>query len=122
MKFRYARHTNQLEELKKFYINILGLELLGEFKNHSAYDGIFLGKKNCDWHLEFTQTEEEVNHTFDEDDLLVFYPTNKLEFERIKSNLEKYKIKILKAKNPYWQENGLCFADPDAYLLILVNI
>jgi hypothetical protein len=121
MKFRYARHTNQLEELKKFYINILELELLGEFKNHSAYDGIFLGKENCDWHLEFTQTEEEVNHTFEDDDLLVFYPTNKLEFERIKSNLEKYKIKILRAKNPYWQENGLCFADPDAYLLILVK-
>ncbi|MFN4152491.1 MAG: VOC family protein, partial [Candidatus Sericytochromatia bacterium] len=73
MKFRIARHTNNLEPLINFYTNYLGLELLGRFKNHSSYDGIFLGKKDLDWHLEFTMSDEKANHIFDEDDLLVFY-------------------------------------------------
>ncbi|MFN5416859.1 MAG: VOC family protein [Flavobacteriia bacterium] len=121
MKFRYARHTDQLEKLSDFYTKILGLELLGDFRNHAGYDGIFLGMVNQDWHLEFTQTEELVKHTFDEDDILVFYPANQVEFECIISNLKKHKIEILKAKNPYWLENGICFADPDGYKIVLAK-
>jgi hypothetical protein len=45
MTFRFARHTNNLEQLKSFYIYILGLELLGGFENHNGYDGVFIGKQ-----------------------------------------------------------------------------
>ena len=44
MTFRFARHTNDLEQIKSFYIDILGFELLGDFENHNDYDGIFIGK------------------------------------------------------------------------------
>jgi hypothetical protein len=44
MTFRFARHTNDLERIKSFYITILGFELLGSFENHNGYDGIFIGK------------------------------------------------------------------------------
>lgn len=121
MKFRYARHTNQIEKLSDFYTKILGLELLGEFKNHSEYDGIFLGKVNQDWHLEFTQTKVLVEHTFDEDDILVFYPKTLSEFNDIIENLNKFDIRIVQAKNPYWQENGICFEDPDGYKIVLAK-
>ncbi|AOY44171.1 MULTISPECIES: hypothetical protein [Psychrobacter] len=43
MKFRYARHTNNLGTLIDFYQNIIGLEKLGGFKDHNGYDGVFLG-------------------------------------------------------------------------------
>ena len=56
MTFRYARHTNNLEQLKSFYIDVLGLELLGGFENHDGYDGAFIGKQDENWHLEFTQS------------------------------------------------------------------
>lgn len=46
MKLRFARHTNNLEKIKSFYINTLGLELLGSFENQNNYDGIFIGKPN----------------------------------------------------------------------------
>ncbi len=45
MKFRLARHTNRLKQLVDFYVNIIGLDFLGEFKNHSGYYGLFIGKK-----------------------------------------------------------------------------
>ncbi|WP_413771709.1 hypothetical protein [Psychrobacter piscatorii] len=41
MKFRYARHTNNLGTLIDFYQNIVGLEKLGGFKDHNSYDGVF---------------------------------------------------------------------------------
>jgi hypothetical protein len=46
MTLRFARHTNDLEQLKSFYITILDMELLGGFENHNGYDGIFLVKPN----------------------------------------------------------------------------
>ena len=68
---------NNLEKLKTFYTKILGFEIIGSFENHNDYGGVFIGKLNENWHLEFTQTTEIVNHTFDEDDILVFYPNSK---------------------------------------------
>ncbi len=52
MKVRFARHTNNLEAIKSFYIGILGLELLGSFENHNGYDVIFIGVHITDWYLE----------------------------------------------------------------------
>lgn len=121
MKIRFARHTNNLEKLTQFYISILGLKKLGEFINHSKYNGVFLGKENADWHIEFTESDENTNHDFDEDDLLVFYPDSKLEFDEIFNSLNASNIKIEKAKNPYWDKNGILFLDPDGYGIILSN-
>ena len=44
MKLRVARHTNDLDKIEAFYINILGFERLGGFQNHNNYDGVFIGK------------------------------------------------------------------------------
>ena len=83
MKFRLTIHTNRLKQLVGFYVNIIGLDFLGEFKNHSGYDGVFIDNKNLGWYLEFTQTIELVDHKFDEDDILVFYPETQFEFNSI---------------------------------------
>lgn len=99
MLFRVARHTNDLERIKSFYIGILGFELLGSFENHDSYNGIFIGKKNCDWHLEFTQSNEKASHFPDEDDILVFYPETILEHD---SYIEK-----LHANNIFFQKSLL---------------
>lgn len=122
MTFRYARHTNNLEQLKSFYIEILGLELLGGFENHDGYDGAFIGKQDENWHLEFTQSNEVPNHTFDDDDLLVFYPNSKLEFELLKEKLEHHSVQFVTSKNPYWNENGIQFLDPDGFGIVISHL
>lgn len=122
MIFRYARHTNQLEALKAFYSSILNFEILGSFVNHNGYDGVFIGKKDTNWHLEFTQTNEIVTHVFDEDDNLVFYPEFIKEYTSLIDNLFSKQIEILKPKNPYWIENGIMIADPDGYKIIISNL
>lgn len=122
MNFRIARHTNKIKEISEFYTNILNLEILGSFTNHSNYDGVFIGKKNLDWHLEFTTSEEPAEHNFDEDDILVFYPTTKDLYHDIIENIRNHKIKIHKSKNPYWNDNGILIQDPDGYNIILSEI
>lgn len=119
MTFRFARHTNNIEKIKSFYIDILGLELIGNFENHNEYDGIFIGKPNKNWHLEFTKSKEIVTFNFGEEDILVFYPNTKLEFNQIQDKLESHKINFIEAKNPYWNENGKMILDPDGYRIVL---
>lgn len=122
MKFRFARHTNNLEQIKSFYIDILGFESLGGFDNHNGYDGIFIGKSSENWHLEFTKSEEIVHFDFNEDDVLVFYPNSKIEFDFIMNKIQSTKIEFIKAKNSYWNENGKMVIDPDGYRIIISDL
>lgn len=122
MKFRVARHTTAFEPIKKFYIEILGLKLLGYFEGHDGYDGIFIGKSNADWHLEFTKSEEAAIQTFDEDDMLVFYPQTLIEYTEILKRFEQHGLNTIVPKNPYWAENGKTFADPDGYRIVVSPI
>lgn len=122
MTFRFARHTNDLEQIKSFYIDILGFELLGGFENHNGYDGIFIGKLNENWHLEFTKSEEIVLFDFNADDILVFYPNNKMDFDFIMNKIQSKKIEFIKAKNPYWNENGKMILDPDGYRVVISDL
>lgn len=118
MNFRYARHTNDLKKIEKFYTEIIGLEKLGNFANHENYDGIFLGFPNQDWHLEFTTSNDKTQSKFDEDDILVFYLNSEYEIDSIKNLIIKKKVSIEKSKNPYWDENGIQISDPDNYKII----
>lgn len=122
MKFRFARHTNNIEKLKLFYTTILGLEVLGSFENHDNYNGIFLGKQNFDWHLEFTESNEIAEFNFNEDDILVFYPETLIEYDSLIENINKNNIDFITSKNPYWNQNGKMFFDPDGYRIIVSNL
>jgi catechol 2,3-dioxygenase-like lactoylglutathione lyase family enzyme len=122
MTFRFARHTNDLEQIKSFYIDILGFELLGGFENHNGYNGIFIGKSNENWHLEFTKSEDIVLFDFNEDDILVFYPNSKMEFDLVVNKVQSNKIEFIKAKNPYWNENGKMILDPDGYRVVISDL
>lgn len=119
MNFRYARHTQKIESLIYFYTSVLNFEVLGEFKNHEGYDGVFIGIKGENWHLEFTQNEEKPRSVFDDDDILVFYPTTKKSYDEILKNLKKFEVPLLEPKNPYWKNKGVCFEDCDHYKLVV---
>ena len=119
MKLRLARHTNQLQKIKSFYIDVLGFELIGEFKDHDNYNGIFLSKGNSEWHLEFTESSIQAKHEFDVDDLMVFYADSIKELNLIKRNLTNKGVNKIKAQNPYWNKNGVMIQDPDGYRIVI---
>ncbi|MFL9484467.1 VOC family protein [Chitinophagaceae bacterium LWZ2-11] len=121
MKLRVARHTTDLQTIITFYQNILGLEILGSFKDHNNYDGVFLGIKDENWHLEFTISDELPDHKPDADDLLVFYPKTKEQYHELVTKLKAANIQESVAKNPYWRENGITFLDPDGFGIVIVK-
>ncbi|GAA4899833.1 hypothetical protein GCM10023311_26520 [Flaviramulus aquimarinus] len=122
MEFRNARHTNDLKPIIEFYSNILGLEVLFSFENHNDYSGVFLGKPDHQWHLEFTASVGKAEHSFDDDDVLVFYPTEHREYDEIVERIHEKKIEKLKAKNPFWNDNGITIKDPDGFHVIISNM
>jgi len=122
MELRVVRHTNDISRILDFYTKIIGFDLLGEFKNHDNYDGIFLGKKNENWHLEFTTSIEQANHYFDEDDCLIFYVNTKNEYDEIINRIHQNNISIINSKNPYWNLNGITIKDPDGLNVIISPI
>jgi catechol 2,3-dioxygenase-like lactoylglutathione lyase family enzyme len=119
MTLRFARHTNNLEKIEAFYINILGFERLGGFQNHNNYNGVFVGKPDLDWHFEFTESNDKANHHFDEDDVVVLYPSTMLEYNNLLESISNNNISIITSKNPYWNENGKLFLDPDGFRIII---
>ncbi len=119
MKLRIARHTIDLNRMIDFYGRILGLKILGEFKNHQNYGGVFLGHPGAGWHLEFTVSDHPPIHQPDADDLLVFYAATIDEFTALKEKLIANRVKSVAPVNPYWAKNGITFEDPDGFRIVI---
>jgi catechol 2,3-dioxygenase-like lactoylglutathione lyase family enzyme len=119
MFLRVARHTNDLEKMEHFYVNILGFERLGGFENHNNYDGVFIGKPGLDWHFEFTQSKVTAKHTFDEDDAMVIYPKTIADYDKLVNKLTQQNIAVIPSLNPFWNENGKMIQDPDGYRIVI---
>lgn len=119
MKLRIARHTEHLQPLIDFYCGILGMEYLGGFTGHEGYDGVFIGLKSSDWHLEFTTSHELPAHAPDEDDLLVFYCESQAIMDILKERLAEKGFNEIEPKNPYWRTHGTAYKDPDGFGVLL---
>ena len=119
MKIRIARHTEHLQPLIDFYCGILGMEYLGGFTGHEGYDGVFIGLKSSDWHLEFTTSADLPAHQPDEDDLLVFYCDSDAIRQVLMQRLAEHGVQPIEPKNPYWKTHGTAYKDPDGFGVLL---
>ena len=119
--FRVGRHTTDIQAMKTFYIDTLGLENLGEFKDHDGYSAVFIGSKDHTWHLEFTQSDDSPDHKPDEDDVLVFYTVDDKSYNELISKLDGANSEVVKAKNPYWDSNGRTYLDPDGFRVVICH-
>ena len=119
MKLRIARHTTDLNRIIDFYGRVLGLKVLGDFRDHLDYSGVFMGLQGENWHLEFTMSKSIPQHQSDDDDLLVFYAPSLEEFAAIKKRFIKNSVRVVKPKNPYWEKNGITFQDPDGFRVVI---
>jgi catechol 2,3-dioxygenase-like lactoylglutathione lyase family enzyme len=122
MFLRVARHTNDLEKIEDFYVNILGFERLGGFQNHNNYDGVFIGKSGLDWHFEFTQSEAKAKLSFDEEDVIVLYPKTVSDYNELINRVIHNGISTITAINPFWNENGKMIQDPDGYRIVISSL
>ncbi|MEL6840605.1 MAG: VOC family protein [Pseudomonadota bacterium] len=119
---RIARPTDDIEALKPFYINGLGLDILYEFTDHDGFDGLMLGHPGSPYHFEFTKSAgHAAGHAPTKDNLIVFYLPEKRKWQRAVERMEKAGFAPVASFNPYWDLAGRTFEDPDRYRVVLQN-
>ena len=119
---RVARATDNLTDVAQFYRDGLGFEVLYEFQDHDGFDGIMLGHKGAAYHLEFTHKRgHTAGRAPTEDNLLVFYLADEVEWRQAVERLENRGYNAVTAFNPYWDKQGKTFEDPDGYRVVLQN-
>ncbi len=120
--FRVARPSRDLDAAARFYSQGLGLELLGSFSDHAGFDGVILGHPGWPYHLEVThRPAEPILPRPTDEDLLVFYLPDRAEWEAATQRLRAHGGREVGSSNPYWNEHGVTFEDPDGYLIVLRN-
>lgn len=120
VQMRIARPTDKFEEVINFYEKGLGLNRVGEFKGHQGYHGVMYGLPNLNYHLEFTKHIEGTPCPAPtKDNLLIFYMSDQQKISGIRDRIVAMGYKEVEAENPYWQEAGITFEDPDGWRIVL---
>jgi catechol 2,3-dioxygenase-like lactoylglutathione lyase family enzyme len=122
IQMRVARPTDDLEAVTRFYRDVLGLEVIASFADHAGFDGVILGHPGGAYHLEFTyQRGHSVGRAPTQDNLLVFYLPDRIEWERGVQRMMDQGYMPVPSYNPYWDVDGKTFEDPDGYRVVLQN-
>ena len=117
---RVVRPSDDLAGNLKFYRDGLGFDVLTEFKDHDGFDAAILGHRKAAYHLAFVhKAGHKAGRAPSEDNLLVFYVPDPVEWKRAVARLEDLGHTPVKAFNPYWDKKGKTFEDPDGYRVVL---
>ncbi|MEB3331668.1 MAG: VOC family protein [Synechococcaceae cyanobacterium] len=120
--FRVARPTNDLAGVIRFYVSDLGLEIIDSFTDHQGFDGVMIGVPGADWHLEFTCCRgHDAGRAPTRDNLLVFYLPDPDLWQVAINRMKSAGHTPVASFNPYWDERGCTFEDPDGYRVVLQN-
>jgi len=119
---RIARPTDRLAEIVEMYTTGLDLRELGRFEDHDGYDGVMLGRPGLGWHLEFTSSRREpASGAPSAEHLLVLYLPEREAWETACVRMLAAGFMAVAAENPYWEQLGRTYADPDGYRVVLQN-
>lgn len=119
-KLRVARPTDDIEALLPFYRDGLGLAILCQFEGHVGFDGVMLGRSGAPYHFEFTKAHgHAAGRAPTQDNLLVFYFSEPTEWRAAIDRMEKAGFAAVPAFNPYWDQSGRTFEDPDGYRVVI---
>ena len=119
---RVARPTDNLEALTQMYVDGLGFQVIGSFKDHGGFNGSILGHPNHSYHLEFTNHSGTiVGNAPTQDNLLVFYLPCRVEWTKNCDAIETAGFERVQSYNPYWESKGKTYKDLDGYRIVLQN-
>ncbi|MGZ4440571.1 MAG: VOC family protein [Gaiellaceae bacterium] len=117
MQVRFARHTERLDEVVRFYRDGLGLREIGGFHDHDGYDGVFLELPGSGAHLEFTSGGNHGAPVPHPESLLVLYLGDE---DAVRAAAARLGADPVTPANPYWAKAARTFEDPDGFRVVLV--
>ncbi|MGF1727321.1 VOC family protein [Photobacterium nomapromontoriensis] len=119
---RVVRPTDDVKQVAKMYSKALGFEMLKQFENQDGFDGIVLGHKKHNYHIEFVnKIGTSVGPAPTAEHLLVFYVDCSQAWERACRNMIDAGFSVVESTNPYWEKVGKTFEDLDGYRVVLQN-
>lgn len=119
---RVARPSDDLDALLPFYIDGLGFKVLYRFDGHDAFDGFMAGHPGHPYHLEFIHHRgRRVGRAPTQDHLLAFYLPDQAAYRAALARMKTAGFAPVKSYNPFWDEGGATFEDPDGYRVVLTS-
>jgi catechol 2,3-dioxygenase-like lactoylglutathione lyase family enzyme len=116
---RFARPTDKLADVLRFYEDGLGLVRIDSFEDHAGYSGVMLGLPGEEVHLELTtHAEGSQGPASTRDNLLVLYLRSRTAIDEIEERMRTLGHAPVEPENPYWQDD-LTFEDPDGWRVVL---
>lgn len=102
------------------YCRGLGLRVVGSFEDHDGFDGVMLGAEGAGYHFEFTYCRTHpVAPAPTAEDLTVFYIPVATEWQAKCGRMSAAGFKHVASFNPYWEQQGRTYEDPDGYRIVL---
>lgn len=120
---RVARPSLDLAAAERFYVDGLGLHVLWRTTERvpGEHDLLMVGPAGGGWHFELTRAPENpVAPSPTADDLFVLYLGADPD-EALVERLSAHGGTRVPSHNPYWDEYGMTFTDPDGYRLVLCS-
>ena len=122
LTLRVARPTDNLRALVLFYAEGLGFDVLACFERHAGFDGVILGRAGSPYHFEFTRyAGHRAGRAPSQDHLLVFYHSDRAAWQQAVDRLRSCGFDPVPSFDPYWDQAGCTFEDPDGYRVVLQN-
>lgn len=115
---RFTRAADALDECLLFYRDLLGLDVLFEFRDHDGYDGVVLGLPDRSVQLELIRHADATPPTRSEEDALVLYLDDA--GAALRARLDGT-VEVGVPSNPYWARLGAYeLTDPDGWHVLVV--
>lgn len=119
---RVVRPTDDLEAILPFYIDGLGFEILFRFENKDGIDAVILGHPEHPYHFAFTHYHKHtVGRAPSQDNLLVFFLPDPAAYDAALARMRAVGFAPISSFNPFWDEGGATFEDPDGYRVVLTS-
>jgi catechol 2,3-dioxygenase-like lactoylglutathione lyase family enzyme len=118
---RVARSSVSYDATIEFYRDLVGLPVVGEFRDSYGEDGTIFGLPDVVTHLEIVRAHDSVSAA-DELDLLVFYLSDEAAVADATERLRANGVRPAREQHPYWEDNGgVTFHDPDGRGVVYVS-
>jgi len=119
---RVVRPTDDLEAILPFYTDGLGFDSLYRFENQDGIDAAILGHPDHPYHFAFTRYRvHKVGCAPSQDNLLVFYLPEPAAYAAALARMAAAGFAPVSSFNPYWDQGGATFEDPDGYRVVLTS-
>ena len=118
---RIARPSRDLAAAERFFVGGLGFDVLQRGRGTSTGERnlLMVGLLGAAWHIELIHdTARTVEPVLTPDDLLVLYLDAPADSSLV-ARIERAGGKRVPAHNPYWDQIGVTFKDPDGYRVVL---